>query len=354
VRSLVLMEQGLVLHAEGELFEIRKGDVLVEKVRIGEIEEVLVFGGITLTPASVSILLARGLDTIFLTARGRYRGRLVGPVSKNVELRLLQFSKWHEPQSRIVLARGIVGGKIANQRSLLLRAQRELKSDSLAAAAAEMRRLLLSLEHRTDLDAIRGVEGQAASVYFGSFGSCIRNRAFSFTHRTRRPPRDAVNAMLSFGYTMLNLTMESILSRAGLDPMLGSFHAPDYGRPSLSLDLIEEFRPLLVDSLALRMVNRRQVTPEDFEEPPREDEPEWFEEQEERANPASEQPRAVWLGETGRRVFFREWGRRLHETVFYEPRAGVRSLEEIMRLQVYHYARVLKGEDDLYRPFIPR
>ena len=348
-----MMEQGLILGVDGEQFEIRKADAVVERIRAADVTEVLVFGNITLTPACTALLLSRGIDTVFLTARGRYRGRLVGPASKNVDLRVSQYARWHDPEFARAMARSIVRGKVSNQRNLILRAQRELKHEALAKAAADMRRLLVSLEKEDDVEAIRGFEGQAAAVYFGNFGSCIRNPAFSFTRRTRRPPLDPVNAMLSFGYTLLNVAMETIVNRVGLDPMLGTFHAPDYGRPSLSLDLIEEFRPVVVDSLVLRLVNRRQVAPEDFEEPPG-DEDAWLDDAPEQAEAAEPRKRPVWLGETGRRVFFREWGRRLRESMLYEPRHEVRTLEDIMRHQVYHCARVIKGEEEAYQAFVPR
>lgn len=354
MRSLVLMEQGLALAVEGEQFEIRKGESAIERVRIAEVSEVLVFGNVALTPGCIAVLLSRGIDTIFMTARGRYRGRLAGPGGKNVELRMAQYARGGDEGFRSAMARAIVRGKVANQRNLLLRAQRDLKLESLADAVAGMRRLMQSLHEAADVDSIRGFEGQAAALYFGAFGLCIRNPAFTFTKRTRRPPRDPVNAMLSFGYTLLNVAMESIVSRAGLDPALGTFHAPEYGRPSLALDLIEEFRPVVVDSLVLRLVNRKQVGPEDFEEPPSDDDALWSDEGENQANPGQAGPKAVWLGETGRRVFFKEWGRRLREAVFYEPRGEVRTLEDIMRHQVYHYAAVIRGEQEVYVPFVPR
>lgn len=353
MRSLVLMEQGLALTVEGEQFEIRKADTAIERVRIAEVSEVLVFGNISLTPACISVLLARGIDTIFMTARGRYRGRLAGPAGKNVELRMAQYARSRDEDFRAATARAIVRGKIANQRNLLLRAQRELKLEKLSGAVAGMRRMLEAIENAPDTESVRGFEGQAASLYFGVFGLCIRNPAFSFSKRTRRPPRDPINAMLSFGYTLLNLTMESLVLRAGLDPALGTFHSPEYGRPSLALDLIEEFRPVVVDSLVLRLANRKQVNPEDFEEPPRDEDAIWADEGE-GAETREAGDKAVWLGETGRRVFFREWGRRLRESIFYEPRREVRTLEDIMRYQVYQYASVLRGESGGYTPFIPR
>ena len=357
------MEQGLVLGVDGERFEIRKGEKVIERIAAAEISEVLLFGNISLTPGCTGFLLAQGIDTVFLTARGRYRGRLFGRHSPQIELRLAQFAKWHDPHFCAAFARAIVTGKVANQRNLLLRAQRELKVEPLATATAEMRRVLGLLAQASDVEALRGLEGRAAAVYFRVFGMCLRNPAFSFSKRTRRPPRDPVNAMLSFGYTMLNTRMESFILRAGLDSILGTFHAPESGRPSLALDLIEEFRPIVVDSLVLRLVNRRQVTPDDFEEHLGQGDENGLAVDDE-AEPAVETgdtsaseeaaKSAVWLGETGRRVFFREWGKRLRESIFYEPRVEVRTIEDIMQLQVYHYARVIRGEDSVYVPFVPR
>lgn len=350
--TLTLMEQGITLAVEGEMFSVERSGKVVERVRMGEIDEVLLFGSIMLTPAALSALLGRGIDTVFLSAHGRYRGRLAGKPGRNVELRVAQFERLRRPEIALGLARGVVAGKIANQRYVLLRAQREQKRDDLAAAVGMLRRMLRMVETVSTLEALRGLEGQAAAAYFGVFGKCIRNPQFAFTGRSRRPPRDPVNAMLSFGYTMLGIIMESAVLRAGLDPMLGAFHATDYGHPSLALDLIEEFRPILVDALALRLVNRREVAPEDFEEPPEEVEAAWAEDSE---SPAASSPaRAVWLGETGRRVFFRAWGRRLHETHFYERRKQALPMDEIVQQQVYHLARVLRGEDQAYEPFIVR
>jgi CRISPR-associated protein Cas1 len=158
--------------------------------------------------------------------------------------------------------------------------------------------------------------------------------------------------MLSFGYTLLGTVMEAAVLRVGLDPMVGALHAPEYGRPSLVLDLIEEFRPVLVDALVLRVINRREVAPEDFEEPV--DEAELAELGEPGPEEAGTAPRAVWLGPSGRKVFFRAWGRRLRETHFYSARQQTLTLEEIIQQQVYQLARVIGGEQERYEPFTVR
>jgi CRISPR-associated protein Cas1 len=350
--TLALMEQGTKLAVDGEQFSIEREGAVIQQVRMADVDEVLVFGSIALTPAAIAALLQRGTDTLFLTAHGRYRGRLIGKPGKNVHLRLTQFDRLRDPAVAASLARNLVGGKIANQRALLLRSQREQRREDLAEAIAGMRRLLEALETAESVEAIRGIEGQAAALYFGVFGKCIRNPEFTFVRRTRRPPRDPVNAVLSFGYTLLTMGMESAVLRVGLDPMVGVFHTPDYGRPSLVLDLIEEFRPVLVDTLALRIVNRREVAREDFEE---------FTDEADALAAGDEPPEAepnvgrpVWLGPTGRKIFFRAWGRRLRETHFYEVRRQTLTLEDIMQQQAYQLARVLNSEAPTYRAFTLR
>jgi CRISPR-associated protein Cas1 len=350
--TLALMEQGTRLAVEGELFSVEREGVTIQQLRMAEVDEVMVFGSVSLTPAAIAALLQRGTDTIFLTAHGRYRGRLIGKPGKNVGLRLAQFDRLREPAVAVPLARALVGGKVSNQRAVLLRAQRESRREDLAEAIGALRRMLEAVETAGDAEGLRGIEGQAAALYFGAFGNCIRNPEFSFTSRTRRPPRDPVNAMLSFGYTLLAMGMESAVLRVGLDPMVGVFHAPDYGRPSLVLDLIEEFRPVLVDMLILRVVNRREVAREDFEEFSDDaDVAAVSDDEGESETPAG---RAVWLGPTGRRIFFRAWGRRLRETHFYEVRRQTLTLEEIMQQQVYQVARVLKREQERYQAFVIR
>lgn len=346
---LALMEQGVTLGADGEIFVIQREREVIERVRMADVDQVLVFGSITLTPATIAVLLRRGIDTVFLTARGRYRGRLVGAFTRNVDRRIAQFERLREPATALDLARRIVGGKIVNQRNLLLRVQRQQRVADLADASGAMRNALSALTATQTLDQVRGLEGQASAAYFGALGLCIRNPAFSLKTRRRRPPRDPVNAMLSFGYTMLATVMESAVLRAGLDPMLGALHEAEFGRPSLVLDLIEEFRPVLVDALMLRLVNRREVGREDFEEFVAEP----GDQLDEHSEVASGEP-AVWLGPTGRKIFFRAWGARLRETHLYEPRAQTLTFEQILRQQVYHLARVLTGDNPVFVPFVVR
>jgi CRISPR-associated protein Cas1 len=342
------MEQGLVLGAEGECLVLKKGEEKIQEHRIREVDQVLLFGGIGITPAAIGLLLRHGVDTVFLTATGRFKGRLVSRTSGNVELRLKQFERLRDPEFALEIAKGMIRGKIANQRSLLLRAQRSRPREDLARAVGELRRLLGLVAEARELESLRGLEGQAGAVYFEHLGLCITNPRFHMAGRSRRPPRDAPNALLSFGYTILGTLMESLVLMVGLDPMLGVFHRPEYGRPSLMLDLIEEFRPVLVDGLMLRMLNLRELAPEDFQDVRPGAEEDALAGEGDHGGPG------VWLGPTGRKVFFRRWTQRLKERVFYPAQKRKLALEDIMLQQVYHLARVIRGEERTYVPFIPR
>lgn len=356
MRTLVLTEAGAELAAEGDVFLVRRGAATARRVRAQDVGQIVLMGPIEATSGAIFSCLRRGIDLVYLTGAGRYRGRIAGPGSRNAPLRLAQFRAATDPAASLAIAKAIVAGKVANQRNLLLRAQRNLRDDEIAAAAAAMRLLVPKIEAAETRDSLMGLEGQAAALYFGVFGRMIRNRDFSFARRVRRPPTDPVNACLSFGYTLLGVTVESAVLKAGFDPLLGFFHEAQYGRPSLVLDLIEELRPVVVDHLVLRLLNRRQLAPGDFEAPDASDDEDPFAapEDEAEAAPADAGPQAVHLAAWGRRVFLAAFFRRLREAVFYPPRAGAYELRQIAEQQVYHMARVVEGREPAYVPFVPR
>ncbi len=361
MHTLAVTEQGTRINLEGEtLLVSREGNVL-RRVRLGEIHEVLLLGQVEISTPALAVLARRGVDVVFLSTQGWFRARLVGPASGQAALRLTQMRRALDPAFAVAVARAMVLGKVTHQRQLLLRAQRRLQDEALADALGQMRLLIEDCQQtETDLDRLRGQEGRAAALYFGQFGKLLLRDDLVFQGRTRRPPRDPINACLSFGYSMLTRVVETELLRCGLDPMIGLFHQPQHGRPSLALDLVEEFRPF-VDSLVLRLLNRRQLGPVDFEQrgcdpvevlaglPPEELELAGAPEPEETG---SDQP-GVYLTATGRRVFLSEYFHRLRERVFYPPRQGAFELRDIIREQAYHLARVLQGTDADYRAFVP-
>jgi CRISP-associated protein Cas1 len=265
MHTLAISEQGTSVHADGDTLVVQRGKSVLRRIRAGELEQVLLFGGVEVTRQAMNLLLRREIEMVLLTQDGRFRGRLSGRGSKNVQLRLAQYQRSTDPAFCLGVARTIVAGKLQNQRQILLRAQRRLQDDDLAVAVGNLRVMAQRAAECTDLDVLRGFEGQGAALYFGQFGKLIRIPEFQFTTRSRRPPKDPVNALLSFGYAVLGSLAESDVYRCGLDPMLGFLHQPAYGRPSLMLDLLEEFRPL-IDTLVLRVVNRRQLSVQDFDQ----------------------------------------------------------------------------------------
>ena len=267
---LAITEQGTALNVEGETLLLSRGQKVMRRVRLAEINQVLLFGRVEISSGAIAALARRQVDVVFLTQRGNFRARLQGRYSPQAALRLAQLQRALEPEFCVRVARSLVAGKIVHQRQLLLRAQRRLRDADLADVLGRMRLLAEECPREQDLDRLRGREGMAAALYFGQFGKLMLADPgadaprLAFNGRSRRPPRDPVNACLSFGYALLASMVETEVLRCGLDPLVGFFHQPLHGRPSLVLDLMEEFRPL-VDSLVLRLVNRRQLGPLDFE-----------------------------------------------------------------------------------------
>lgn len=369
MHRLAVTEQGVSLRAEGEMLSIRRGRHEIQRVRVGELEQVLLFGKVELSSGARSLLLRRGVDVVFLTAHGDFRGRLVGNLSRNAALRLRQYERVVDEQFCLHAVRDVVEAKIRHQRQVLLRSQRKLHDEEMAAVIGRMRLLAKRAVVVENLETARGLEGQAAALYFSQFDKLLRGDVFRFHGRNRRPPRDPVNACLSFGYVVLGSIIETEVCRCGLDPMLGFFHQTAYGRPSLSLDLLEEYRPL-VDLLVLRTLNRRQLGTRDFdrrsERPVEEtladdalaDEagPTGGDDADEAAQGRAvggDEVIGVYLNDTGRKIFLNELFRRLRERLFYAPREGSLELRDIVREQVYHLARVIEGKQERYVPFVP-
>jgi CRISPR-associated protein Cas1 len=365
MHSLAITEQGTHVHVEGEMLLLSRGTEVFRRVRLAEIHELLLFGRIEVSSGVIAALARRPIDVVFLTQQGYFRARLVGPRFGQAELRLAQLRRALEPAFCVRVARALVAGKITHQRQVLLRAQRRLRDGDLAAVLGQLRLLAEQARRAESLDRVRGLEGQAAALYFSQLGKLLRADGLSFTHRSRRPPRDEVNAALSFGYALLGTVTETELLRRGLDPLVGFFHQPVHGRSSLMLDLLEEFRPF-IDTLVLRLVNRRQLGPLDFErrggpaleeilaETPPAEAPAGTE----AATPTAEAGGAaedvvgVYLAAAGRKVYLTEFFRRLRERLYYPPRQGTFELRDIVREQVQHLARVIEGEQPDYVPFV--
>ncbi len=263
--TLYVIEDGAVVRKDGDqlkLFSAKHG--LLLQMPIVQVEGLVLMGNVTVTAPVVRALLDRGVGLVYMTGEGRLLGRLQPAESKNVPLRWNQFMAAADSGRRVRIARAMVRGKLLNQRTVLQRAAREGVS-GLQGAVDHLRALVDRLDRAETLEEVRGVEGAGAAAYFKEWPKLIRVLGFPFPGRVRRPPTDPVNALLSFGSVLLLNEVLSACQVVGFDPYVGYLHMDRYGRPALALDLMEEFRPVLVDTTVLALINRRMVEPEDFE-----------------------------------------------------------------------------------------
>jgi CRISPR-associated protein Cas1 len=270
---------------------------------------------------------------------------LVGPECGNVLLRKAQYTAHADQDRTVAIARPIVAGKIKNARQTVLRAARDAISAQrtgeaavLSSHAELMAGYLQALPQMETLDGIRGIEGQAAACYFGVFGLMItrEKEAFAFKNRTRRPPRDRVNALLSFVYSLLTADCVAALSGVGLDPQFGYLHCIRPGRPALALDLMEEFRSCMADRLILSLINLRQIGPEDFE-----------------LRPGGEEE-SVMLTEHGRKTVLTAYQNRKKEEVSHPLLKQKTPFGLVPHLQARLLSRHLRGDLPAYIPYVAR
>ncbi len=356
--TLVITEGGVDIACEGERLRVRRGQRILQEVRLQELEAIVALATVGLTARAARRLLTAGIELTFLDQQGQLLGRLSGPSARNVVLRVEQHRRALDEGFALSLARRIVAGKIRNQRRLLLRYRSRRAGDEIRDAALRLRMMAEQGGRCEDRERLLGHEGAASHVYFGVFNTLILNPLFQFSGRNRRPPRDPVNACLSFGYTVLGSLLEGELAGVGLDPMVGFLHRPEYGRPSLALDLLEELRAVVVDSMTLTLINRRQLVPSDFGPPERsgaaraEELAPWLEP--EKGPTSAQRDGAVYLSRTGRPIFFRAFLNTLRGDVL-DPEDGTTvALRELLRRQCRRLAAAIRtGDPDQYTPYEP-
>lgn len=272
LNTLHVMTQGAYLHRDGECIAVKVGPELRLRIPVHTLEGLVCWGQVTCSHPVLGLCCEKGVGISFLTEQGRFLARVQGPVSGNVLLRRQQYRLADNGDQALYVVRTIVTSKIANSRVVLLRAARESTSPesgaTLREAASRLRWIGLDASRAASIDEARGHEGVAGQAYFGAFDAMIvgDRESFPFTGRSRRPPRDRVNALLSFLYALLRHDVESALETVGLDPAVGFLHTDRPGRPSLALDLMEELRSAVADRLVLTLINRRQVQADGFTE----------------------------------------------------------------------------------------
>ncbi len=357
--ALLMVRGGeLALSFRSGMWVVSRQGEEIRTLRLHEVDEVQCWGGVEVRASARVAALARGLPLVFLTADGRYRGRLDGPRSHTASIQLAQVRWLADDGRRLALARSLVRGKLLSQRTLLMDLQRHRRHAAIAAAACTLRALLSRVELAPSLEGLRGLEGLAASTYFSAFKHLLMNPDFSFSGRNRRPPRDPINACLSFGYALLAIRVESALEAVGLHPGAGALHESIRGQSALTFDLMEEFRAPVVDRMVLRLLNRRQLSPEDFEDPawrrPLFNAPTGKEEDApppERAG-SPPLPVAVHLGPAARRLVVREFTASLREARGDATEEARIRLDWLLERQARRLARVFQEKTPQYVAFL--
>lgn len=328
------------LHLDNDTLRVEIEHETRLRVPLHHLSAVVCFGHVMVSPILMHRLAEEGKSLVLLDSHGRFKARLEGPVSGNVLLRQAQHRRVTSADFCLTVAKSCIAGKLKNCRQVLLRGARESTVDgdaeALAATAEELARALARLEHAADLDAVRGIEGDQAKRYFAALALMVRQdarQAFSMNGRTRRPPLDRMNALLSFLYSMLMNDVRSSVESVGLDPQLGFLHAVRPGRAALALDLMEEFRPLLADRLALTLINRRQIAENDFVERP---------------------GGAVTLKDDARKAVVTAYQERKQETVKHPQLDSVVSFGIAPFVQARLLARLLRDDAAVYPPFTPK
>ena len=337
LNTLFVTTQGAYVSKDGEsvVVSVEREERL--RVPVHHLGGLICFGNVMCSPFLLGHCAENGVAVSFLSAHGRFLARVQGPVSGNVLLRREQYRRADDPATSARLARAFVIGKAANARTVLLRAARDHGgtegADAIAEASGRLARLIARLRPEHSLEEIRGIEGDAARTYFGAFDALVtaQKSDFFFRERSRRPPMDNLNALLSFLYTLLAHDCIGALEGVGLDPQVGFLHRERPGRPSLALDLMEEFRPSLADRLALSLVNLRQLQGRDF-----------------RRSDSG----AVEMSDAARKTVLLEWQKRKQDELrhpFLDETVAVGLLPYVQALLL---ARHLRGDLEGYPPFL--
>jgi CRISPR-associated protein Cas1 len=263
--SLYITRQETYVHKERETIVIKQGGEKLAQYPAHAVANIFCFGQISVSPPLMGFCGEQGIGLVFYSEYGKFLARVQGRQSGNVLLRRAQYRVSDDEKARLEIARCTVGAKIANSRRIL---QREIRNSganpALDDAVAKLANCLRRSESPDNLDALRGIEGEAAAIYFGVFKQMIRPQEFGFGGRARRPPTDPVNALLSFLYMLVTQELSSALQGIGLDPYVGFLHADRPGRVSLALDILEEFRAWWCDRLVLTLINRKEIKQTDF------------------------------------------------------------------------------------------
>jgi CRISPR-associated protein Cas1 len=320
--TLYLVEQGTIIRKEQGRFRVKPPQDEAVEIPISEVEGILLFGGIELTTAVMEECLAAQIPVVFLTQLGEYKGHLWADEARSFPIHWAQYERRMDSGFALEVARAIVWGKLMNSKQFLLRRNRKRSVAAVREAIEGITRDIVAVEEAISLDQLRGYEGVAAARYFGVFGQLIKHKDLTFDGRNRRPPKDPVNSLLSFGYTLLYENVLSLLLLEGVSPYMGNFHYGEKPKAYLAFDLVEEFRSPIVDSLVMKLVNTPLIRPTDFQWPTQEG--------------------GIYLNKKGKRVFLKQFELAMSTKTSHPDLKGQVSYRRAIHLQVQRYKRAVR------------
>jgi len=329
--TLYITEPGARIEKEYQRLLVTKDDEVLLRVPLSRVSDVVLVGRTGATTPALLALLDAGIGLAFVSSSGALRGRLVPPLPKNIPLRHQQYARAQDQAFCLEVGRAIVGGKLRNERTLARRLGRS-RAGSDESLIEQISRAIKGVKAADDLDSLRGLEGAGARAYFHILRQSLPEE-WGFEKRVRRPPGDPVNALLSLGYTLLGQNMMTALEVVGLDPYDGFFHADKYGRPALALDLVEEFRSVIVDSVVLTVVNKRILKPGDFQ-------------------PGSQG--GFFLKQRGLKEFLTQYSARLQTEVFHPVAGRPLTYQKCFEVQAWQMRKAIEGQRESYLPFLAK
>lgn len=332
--------QGARITKKGNTLQVKKENAVLNTLFLHRLRQLIVYGNIDITSDAVRILLKEEVDVVFLNSRGSYLGRLLGKENKNIFLHKKQFDLTGDTDFGLSFAKSVVIGKLTNMSTLLARIKRTRSSNDAQVLSNKIYQLIRDVQTATSIDSIRGYEGKGTQLFFTGFRYGFIND-WGFTKRVRRPPTDPVNAVLSLLYTFLTSRMYSVVQQVGLQPNIGFLHTLEYGRASLVLDLIEEYRSILCETLTLSLFNLKIISKDDFIYEPVVD-------SEDEGKPVNS---VIMEGGALSRVI-EQFERKIETEIFYPSLDRKITYGESMREQVLLYRQLLNGEVNSYSPML--
>jgi len=326
---LYLLEQGSKLRKTSKRLVVEKGGTTLLEVPAFEIDQILIFGNVQISTQAINFLLESSIEVSFLSMNGRLRGKLSPVQSKNIFLRLAQYDRFKDEEFKLMIAKSIIGAKLKNQRTLLLRYQRNHPDIDFTSRISMISQSLLRVPHEKTISSIMGQEGASTRAYYHCY-SMMLSDDFSFTRRTRHPPLDPVNALLSLGYVLITNEMAALVESVGFDPFIGFVHGLRYGRQSLPLDMIEVFRYPVIDTLVQSIINKGVIKEVDFRK---------------------EDDGAVLLNEESMKKYFKQYEDRMEKT--FKQKGSYSCYRQVFRDEIDNLRKSVLNREE-YDPFLVR